>query len=104
MEPLVELPCSTQPPAKSCWIATTQKYITSKCSWKEGHCKLVCERRTAKSTVRTRAYCISAFPPFVCIQHGIKKVLQVTKPLNALDEVEDTMHDQLPAWGVQGSL
>ena len=47
----------------------------------------------AQRTVRARAYCISAFQPVACIQHGIKKV---TKPLEAPDERQETMPEPPP--------
>ena len=39
--PLVDLPCFTQPPPKSCWIATPHWQISSKRSRKEGRCEVV---------------------------------------------------------------
>ena len=35
VEPLADLPCLTQPPPTSYWIAFTQRHITSKRSGKE---------------------------------------------------------------------
>ena len=34
------------------------------------------------------SYATHAPPSAVCMQHGLKKVLRVTKPLNVLDEVK----------------
>ena len=41
-----------------------------------------------KRIVRATTYCVYAFWSAVCIQHSIKKVLQVTKPLNVRGEVK----------------
>ena len=44
--------------------------------------------RKQKHTVRARTNGIYAFWSAACIQHSIKKMLQVTKPLDVLDEVK----------------
>ena len=40
-----------------------------------------------KRTVRPRTCFIYAFRSVVCLQHGIKQVLRVTKPLKVPDEI-----------------
>ena len=85
------LPCLTQPPTKSCWIATFQKHITSKGGGRSDHISWCVKIVLAKHTVKARTYCISAFRLAVYIQHSIKKVSRVTKLLNALGE-KDTLH------------
>ena len=44
--------------------------------------------RNVTPTVRATTYCIHAFGSAVCKQHGIKKLLWVTMPLNVLDVVQ----------------
>ena len=39
-------------------------------------------------TLKARTYCIYAFGSVICIQHGIKRVLWVTKLLNVFDLVK----------------
>ena len=46
---MVGLPCVTQLHTKSYWTATTHRHMTSNKSGKERRCKLVHEKRTAKT-------------------------------------------------------
>ena len=52
------LTCSTQPPTKSYWIASTQLSTISKKGGKRKRCKLVCEMCTAKPHCQARTYCL----------------------------------------------
>ena len=87
MEPSVDLPGLAPPPAKSYWNATTQRHRTSERSWGGGDARW-CEKM--KRTDRARTHCISACRGTVCRQQGTKKALRVTRPLNALDQINDT--------------
>ena len=55
---------------------------------------MVPEKRTVeneKSEREPTAYLLFGLLS-ACIQHSIKEILRVTKPLNILDESKDTMH------------
>ena len=85
MEPLVRLPCLTQPPPKSHRIATTQRHMTSKRRGKEGLCgKKERHCQSALSEQKPAAYLLFGLPS-AHIQRRIKKVLQVTKPPHDLE-------------------